>query len=668
MKILFLLFFLLPFFSHSSGLPYQVQLVSSLSQVQTEQTFLIGIKFDFKDKWHTYWSYPGDVGLPAEANWTAPKGVKISPLQWPTPERLTYSIQKKNIHSFVYKQEVIIPVQVTVSKNYPSKEVPIELKLTWFVCKDSCFSETDQLFLNLKVDKNYKIDKTYYPLFKQWEEKLPQLLSFETYFTTQGSKSFVHFNFDDEITCIDLFPKTELDFKTTPPRLIKQTERSCSFEVLRHHSSFSSSLQGLLVYKQQNKTLSSSFKAYEKNSFALIWFILLAFLGGLLLNVMPCVIPIIFLKLYNTLDLVKKDSKSILKLNLSYTAGVISSFLVLAFMILISKTSGEAIGWGFHMQSPLFVSFLVLLFLFMGFYLLNLVSIPMPKATLDFKSDQAPSYFLTGVLSTLAASPCTVPFMAPAVGFAFSRSYMEVFTIFFFLGLGLSFPYFIISFFPRLLKYLPQPSRWMEVFKASLSIPLFLVVMWLLYILYRQLTFSSFLITLLIIPLVILIVAFNYYLKKKSVRKFIIIACFILMGVSLSLQKSKSFSGLNRPTYIKQNFKPFSSREIYKLQKENKNVFVYIGAEWCLTCKWNEVFLKDKEVLQFFKENKVELFYGDWTYRNPKITNFLESYQRRGVPFYVFYRGTEKTTLLNSAFFNKNSFLKELRSALKLSP
>ena len=186
-----------------------------------------------------------------------------------------------------------------------------------------------------------------------------------------------------------------------------------------------------------------SLRLWNEKFFGLAFFALIAFLGGLLLNIMPCVLPIIFLKLYNTLELIEKSPKKILWLNLTYSAGVIVSFWVLAFSVLAFKSAGQTVGWGFHLQSPLFVTLLALLFTLMGFYLLNLFSLPLPKTALHFKGEKFLDHFITGVLSTTAASPCTVPFMASAVGFAFSRNYLEIFYYLHLPGIGPEFSLFI---------------------------------------------------------------------------------------------------------------------------------------------------------------------------------------------------------------------------------
>ena len=229
-----------------------------------------------------------------------------------------------------------------------------------------------------------------------------------------------------------------------------------------------------MFISEEGEKRSAEFSSYKHKNLALLWFIFLAFLGGLILNIMPCVLPIIFLKFYNTLELRHLSARKILFLNLSYVCGVIFSFLCLAFIILISKQTGESLGWGFHLQSPTFVTFLALLFTFMAFYLLNLVSFSVPKVSLVFKDERLIAHFITGVLSTTAASPCTVPFMASAVGFALSRSSVEVFCYFFLSRFRFKFSLSGPVFFSKNFKIYPKPRSMDRDFKkASVSAIIF---------------------------------------------------------------------------------------------------------------------------------------------------------------------------------------------------
>ena len=466
-------------------------------------------------------------------------------------------------------------------------------------------------------------------------------------------------------TCIDIYPLQKEDFSPTPPKSITG-QTNCVFEVTSGSSDLPK-ISGLLLYRgEEGRIKSSLFTSTEKAPFHLFWFLILAFIGGLILNVMPCVLPVIFLKLYNTLELKEKTGRSLIYLNLSYVAGVVSSFLLLAFFIVLSKSAGESIGWGFHLQSPVFVTLLSLLFSLMGFYLLNLLDIPLPKVALNFKGEKVFSHFLTGVLSTTAASPCTVPFMASAVGFAFSRSYLEIFTIFLFLGLGLSFPYLLLSFFPGFLKRLPGPGKWMERLKTLLAFPLFGTTLWLFWLLFFQLNQKIFFITLSLFTLTIaLLLTRKFFNKYPLIRTLLFTAAVSVLIALVFFQKIGNTPPLHaKSSYTALNAQTFLPDQIKQDRSEEKNIFIAFGAEWCLTCKLNERIFDSPEIIDFFKNQSIKFYYGDWTNNNPLITSFLEKYGYKGVPFYIFFKGSEKTVIFPSLLTTK-SFIKKLQSALK---
>ncbi len=640
--------------------PYQIEIVTPFVQVEKGEPIPIALWIKLKSSWYTYWSYPGDFGKNLTVDWNLPQHIEVSPKPFPRPERYIYNIGEKKYSSFIYKKEVLIPFEVFISQNYSKTEVPISLQVEFFICKDICVSKKETLNLNLKISNSFVTQDFYNNLFKKWEKYQPKNLNIKSYFERKDNFLFIDFQFQEHLKCLDLFPNSGESFSSNYPILLYQTQNSCSFKVETTSSSLPI-VSGLLTYKQQETTFSSPFNSHEKKPFGLFWFILMAFLGGLLLNIMPCVLPIIFLKFYNTIELAHQSKKRAIKLNLIYVAGVILSFLALAFFIFISKKAGETIGWGFHLQSPLFVTFLSILFVCMGFHLLNLFTIPFPKISINFQDKKMIPHFLTGVLSTTAASPCTVPFMAPAVGFAFSRSIFEIFTIFFFLGLGLSFPYIILSFFPKLFKHIPPPKKWMNKAKSLLSIPLFLTVIWFIYLIYNQLDLRVFVITLFIFPLITLIIWIQNFVKKFYLKipviLFLITTIISILFFQWYLNQSINQKRKN-PTLLTAhtkglNWKPFLQKEIERDRENGYNVLVSIGAEWCITCKINEYIFRDEKIQQILKTYNVKLYYGDWTNRNPYITDFLNLYGQSGIPFYILYNGKDKTKILSNFLFKK---------------
>ena len=651
----------------SDSSEFRVKLISPYKQVKKGSPFKVGIQIKIQENWYTYWSFAGDFGVAPHINFKASDSVQIKRLPLPRPQRKDLSLDEESFYSFTYSNELLIPLEILIQDSYQKESLDLSLNLDWGLCKDICINKTTPLELNLQIGSDFQEDPSKKIIFDFWKELFPQkgsLINLKSSFSELDSKLMLSFSFDSKISCLDVFPKAKFDFSTQKPKLIHQTKNSCSFEITKSKNSLHS-LSGLLSYSQEKKLQSSFFVAQKEERLALFWFILMAFLGGLILNVMPCVLPIIFLKFYNNLQIQSFSRKRQLLLNGSYSAGVILSFLFLAFIIFIAKKSGESLGWGFHLQSPLFISVLALLFTLMGFYLLDKVSFSTPKLSNKlFKDEKILSHFLTGVLSTTAASPCTVPFMASAVGFAFSRSYLEIFAIFFFLGLGLSSPYLLLSFFPQVFKFVPSPGSWSQVMKKLFSIPLFLTSLWLLSILYLHLDLKVFFLSLMVFPFLMVALFVPKQISNPVFKKAVFFGAFIFIVLILFLQTQlksyKQNSILKKTTVlIDSSWQSFDENKLLYSQKQAKNIFIAFGAEWCLTCKFNDRVFKTHGFQELVDKYDIQLFYGDWTNKTDSITSFLERHSRQGVPFYVFYQGEEKVFIFPTLLTEKN-FLKKL--------
>lgn len=646
---------------------FVVQLISPYSHIKKGETSKLGIKIQFPLDWYSYWSFAGDFGKSPIIKWKAIPHVRIKSLPFPTPKRKALSINKKLVYNFIYEKEMLIPFEIFIDPKYPSKVLNLSVHITWFACKKICISKESQLNLSLKVFDTLKINKISQKVFLKWDKFFPVHQDIKSDFTVQNNLMIVNFSFNKPIRCLDIFPSHLEDFSTDIPRLLHQTDQSCSFSIKKTFSHLPK-VFGLLVYSQDNQNKSSLFESYKESKFSLLWFILMAFLGGLILNIMPCVLPILFLKFYNTMQLKNKSKKKILIHNLSYALGIIVSFLALAFILLLSKQAGENLGWGFHLQAPLFVLCLAILFFVMACFLLGILPLSSPKISFFFKKDQVLSHFFTGILSTTAASPCTVPFMASAVGFALSRSSVEIFIIFFFLGFGLSFPYFLISIFPKILKYIPSPGAWSEILKKAFSIPLFLTAVWLFWVLYFQVHIKVFLFSTSIFFL-ILIQIFVYKNISKSVLKntlHVVFLCLYILffikqnNLRLTTQAQHSIKPMRNIFFENANWSIFETNKLEQDKQSGKNILVVLGAEWCLSCKTNERIFETQDFKNLIKKQNIVLYYGDWTLKNSEITDFLSNYMRQGVPFYIFFKANEKTFIFPTLLF-KQSFLKKLK-------
>ncbi len=674
--------------------PYQIQLLSPFSKVKKGEPFPIGIFIRLDPGWHSYWSYAGDFGRAPKIAFQAPEGLSISPRPFPRPERHAYSPMEgktASSHSFIYKKEILFLFEAQIMDSYPRSQAEISLDMEWFVCSEVCIAKQSRLSLELLAAPDFEPLPKIQSLFQKWEARLPSSPEasggasapggtpprIKSEFKRADPHLLVSLFFDGPLACEDIFPKGAEHFSAAPPRLLSQSESSCLFEA--KSSSRLPGISGLLVYKRAGLRQSALFHSFETKPFGLAWFAFLAFIGGLILNIMPCVLPIIFIKFQNVAELGRLPKSRIIRLNLIYAAGVILSFLALALFILASKKAGEAAGWGFHLQSPLFVSLLALLFVSMGFYLLGWIRLPrlrLPAGAgpLKFKDQKALSHFVTGILSTTAASPCVVPFMAPAMGFAFSRSYTEVLVIFALLGLGLSSPYLILSFFPKWLRYIPAPGKWAETLKALLSIPLFLTAAWLAWLLYLQLSIHLFVLSLMCFPLLALIALSERKIKSLRLKRAASLGLALLIAAALALQAAWRAAGppalsaaeTERKIQLPSknlSWRVFSENHLRESLAGGHPALAAFGAAWCLSCKLNEKVFHDEEAAAFLREAGIHLYYGDWTSRNPEITSFLDSYGQRGVPFYIFYNQKGEAFPL-PALLLKGRFLKILKAAM----
>jgi thiol:disulfide interchange protein len=366
--------------------------------------------------------------------------------------------------------------------------------------------------------------------------------------------------------------------------------------------------------------------------------LIFAFIGGVILNCMPCVFPVLSLKAVAIIN----DTSDSLKLRLNgitYTFGVLTSMLILALVLLMLRTTGYSVGWGFHMQSPVFVLVLLYIMFIISLCFCGLYDIPL----LFSHSGKTNSSFFVGMLATLIATPCTVPFMAPAIGFALTQSSIFSISIFLFLGFGISFPYLIISFFPNTLKFLPKPGKWMETLKHSLSFPMLLSSIWLFWVLIKESSVEM------ILPVFtgLLILTFSIWIwnfagnARKSTKYVLFILLLFLNLMPFVLSDTAQKVILQQDLQANKKI-AFSEEKLSKLVNGGQSVLVTITADWCLTCKFNEVTLNSNAVQQLLKSHNVVYMVGDWTNQDKEITDYIMKFKRGGIPLYVLYAHNNK--------------------------
>ncbi len=396
----------------------------------------------------------------------------------------------------------------------------------------------------------------------------------------------------------------------------------------------------LITEAAQQKFSTSNEVAQDRLS-ALPLMLMLAFLGGLILNLMPCVFPILSIKAMSLSSLSTNPNGKYLH-GLAYTAGIIISFIAIGALLIILRSAGAGIGWGFQLQSPVFIGLLIYLFVLMGLNFsgwLTLGSAPMSWGQKTTEGNNLISSFMTGLLATLVASPCTAPFMGTALGFALTQPIWTALSTFIFLGLGMAFPILLITCLPSLSKKLPRPGAWMDHFKQFLAFPLYLTSVWLLWVLGRQ-TNSDTLSAVVCGVVLMLFAIWLLKIYKTRIIGLVAIAAFLSAFLLLFWDKQ----GMNSQNDA---WRPYSADALNMLIKNQNAVFVNLSADWCITCLVNEkLVLNSKSFLASLESQNVIYMRGDWTSYDPEITKLLNNQNRSGVPLYLFYPSGETTPII----------------------
>jgi len=401
-----------------------------------------------------------------------------------------------------------------------------------------------------------------------------------------------------------------------------------------------------------------------------------AFLGGLILNLMPCVLPVLSIKMLSIVNNAHSGKKAIIKSSFIYTLGVLFSFLILALIVVFIKASGEAVGWGFQFQNVYFVFVLFILIWGFAFSMFEIFFIKLPGTQLAAKASSAQGCigtFMSGVFAVLLATPCTAPMLGTAIGFALKQSSFTIVLIMLTVGLGLASPFILLGAFPSVMKLIPKPGNWMNIFRDVMGFLLIGTSLFLLRTLYFITSFSQFFniiwFTLIFTFALWIFGSFNRpQLSKYKQWSGIIIAIiitflagFMLLDFSASSENYESITNMQGKSSIKKEWQHFSPTLLAELQKEKKAVFVDFSAEWCMTCKSNEALvLNSGKVKAAFEEHKVERLYGDFTRKNPMILKWLKKYNKAGVPLYLLFKPGESKPLIFPEIITKKMIIDAL--------
>lgn len=642
----------------------KASLVTEVASIQPGQPVEVGLRLVMDKGWHTYWINPGDSGLATTIKWTLPPGFTAGPIQWPTPHR----ISTPPLMSYGYEDEVLLITTIQVPKEVkPGTQVEFLAAVDWLECQDICLPGAAKLKLTLPV-KATKAESTSIEIRRLFLEtrvncpqenvsalgitKLEAQANLKTVrMTLTGGKpwpkeSKAYFFSDKEEVVESAAPQvislqsggTELVLELARPVSAPALERISGVLEVNGRSAFVS------VPAHSLAVATSASSASAGSDFTLGLSLLFAFLGGLILNLMPCVLPVLSLKVLSLVKQAGQDPRQAATHGVAFTFGVLVSFWLLAGVLLALRAAGQELGWGFQMQSPPFIVALTVLFFVFALNLFGVFEVGTSLAGVDSVAAQrggVAGSFGMGALATLAATPCTAPFMGAALGFAVAQSAFTAVLVFTFLALGMAAPYLVLALCPSLLQYVPKPGAWMESFKQFLGFLLLGTVIFLLWVFGQQLNIDA--VAQLLGALLVIGLAAWVYGRWGTISRTpatrglaIVLAAVGLIGGVLwgwrvaSVPVAVAGEGLV--------WEPYSAAKLAALRAEGKPVFLDFTAAWCLSCKVNEaVALNNEAVQKKFKESGIVLMKADWTRRDPEITQALASFGRNGVPLYVLY-------------------------------
>jgi thiol:disulfide interchange protein DsbD len=648
--------------AHGAGPPaptdlIKADLVAETASIAPETTLWVDLRLAVKPGWHVYWQNPGDSGLPTAIDWKLPPGFSPGPIRWPVPEHFV----QNGIGNYGYAGTVDLLVPISAPKELSiGQAIGLDAEASWLACADICIPGGAKLGLNLPVVAQPAApDAAVAPLFAAARQHLPAPAPFEIRFASDAHdfRILVPSNAVGELHNPSgmFFPtKESLIDAAADPRVERRGDGlAIVLPKASDGMAAPATLDGVLALRGAD----GAERAFEISANpipgvpaegGLVWWqaLLLAFVGGIVLNAMPCVFPILSLKLLSVAQHAHGHRSDRTYHGLAYTAGVLASFAALGIALLALRSGGQAAGWGFQLQSPVFVAVLAYLLFAMGLSLSGVAGFGGALGVggqLAARSGLAGTFF-TGVLATIVATPCTAPFMGAALGFALIAPAAVAIGIFLALGLGLAAPYLIASLTHRWQRLLPKPGRWMEFVKQLLAFPLYGTVAWLLWVLIQEVGPSDALGAL----LGLVLVAFGVWVYGQT-RFAAPLGWWLGTGLAAAGGAAAIFLAASlagavpaKSTALRDGlqYEPFTPQRLAALETAGKPVFVNLTASWCVTCLINErVALDSDAVRQAFANRGIVPLKGDWTSQNPEITKFLQQFGRSGVPLYLLYSG-----------------------------
>lgn len=693
----------------------RAELIADVDAVAPGATFRLGARFDIDPEWHVYWLNPGDAGIPTEAKFQAPDGFALTPTRFPAPE---YFGAGTPLAGYGYEKEVVLFTDVTAPAQVADPSITFKAETSWLVCRHTCIPGSANVELTLPVKTSAGASK-HAPLLQAAAASVPVSLEALAGFDVKATLSEPRVGPDREFSATFAVaappgatiaplaaanrpflipgPMTGYEVTAVEPDAKPGEAKSAVTATIRAKTfpgeAADERIGGVFQFRLTDAAGSRDVALYhdialERGVAAtptaapvespapaappapaplarVALMLAFAFIGGVILNIMPCVLPVISIKIFSLVKHADYTRAEIRRHGLAYTGGIVLSFVVLATVVAALKSSGEAVGWGFQFQSPLFVALLAAFVFVFALSMLGVFEIVGPgraveqaervaenatkrivKATLraeaDTSSEGVAGSFLSGVFATVLATPCTAPFLGAALGFAFTQPLPFIFATFVAVGLGLALPFLLLAFVPAWTRFLPRPGDWMNTFKSIMGFLLVATVVWLLDVLGKQVGPDG--LTRVIGYLALLSVSawtwgrWGNLMRASSVRlraaaiaaAIAVAGAFLLHFEPFAMDGSDAFDGEGIA------WQKFSEEKVAQLTASGKPVFIDFTAAWCWTCKVNEkAVINTDEIREALERHGFAALKGDWTNKDPAITAYLKRHGRAGVPMYV---------------------------------
>jgi len=662
----------------------EAELIPEHTSIAPGAILTVALRLQMEDHWHVYWKNPGDAGMPTSIAWTLPPGYVAGPIQWPAPQR----IGTGPLTSYGYEREVALLTDIRVPKNArPGTQVPLRAKADWLVCREICIPATAAFELSVPVaNQSGSPDPLWEPTFIAARSRIPEPLSnWQAKAYRRGNDFVIRLSSQGNAPSIDklaFFPEQEGVIANAGEQKLTRSANGYDlrFAVAPQPIGDATTLAGVLVAEPglgdaraveialdvERGALPES--APTTSHVGLAAAIALAFGGGLLLNLMPCVFPVLAIKVLGVIQQAHGDPRKLRTHGLLFALGVLLAFWAIAGLLVGLRAQGTGLGWGYQLQSPAIVAGLAVLFFVLGLNLSGVFQIGLglqTRAGSIRASGAHADALLTGLLATVVASPCTAPFMGAAVGFALMQPSLYAMLVFTGLAVGMALPYVILCFLPRLIQRLPKPGPWMDTLKQLLAFPLYATVVWLVWVLGQQVGGDG---VARLLAGFVTIAAGLWALGRRphsrgAIRAGITVAAIALILGGIALGWPHGEPAKTSPQRAEGQWQPWSEATVEAALSQGRPVFVDFTAAWCVTCQVNKrLVLHSDEVDRRFTELGVVRLRADWTNRDSAITAALARLNRSGVPVYAVYTPARREPILLPEVLTRATVLDALAS------